>query len=149
MLADEPVASLDPKAANLILSLLKKINKEFGTTILCNLHQVDLAKKYSDRLVGLLDGKIIFDEKSENINKSNLEKYTYNMERNVIKLKVDNKDKDLAIYLKPQWSWKTLTTIGIFSFILVFVVNDLEIDFIKLVTILKVFWRYLIKDAST
>ena len=74
LLADEPVASLDPKAANLILSLLKKINKEFGTTILCNLHQVDLAKKYSDRLVGLLDGKIIFDEKSEKINKSNLEK---------------------------------------------------------------------------
>ena len=74
LLADEPVASLDPKAANLILSLLKKINKEFGTPILCNLHQVDLAKKYSDRLVGLLDGKIIFDEKSENINKSNLEK---------------------------------------------------------------------------
>ena len=74
LLADEPVASLDPKAANLILSLLKRINQEFGTTILCNLHQVDLAKKYSDRLVGLLDGKIIFDERSENINRSNLEK---------------------------------------------------------------------------
>ena len=56
------------------------------------------------------------------------------MERNVIKLKVDNKDKDLATYLKPQCSWKTLTTIGIFTFVLVFVVNDLEIDFIKLVT---------------
>ena len=56
------------------------------------------------------------------------------MERNVIKLKVDNKDKDLATYLKPQWSRKTLATIGIFSFVLVFVVNDLEIDFIKLVT---------------
>ena len=56
------------------------------------------------------------------------------MDRNVIKLKVDNKDKDLATYLKPQWSWKTLVTIAIFSFVLVFVVNDLEIDFIKLVT---------------
>ena len=53
LLADEPVASLDPKAANLILSLLKRINQDFGTTILCNLHQVDLAKKYSDRIVGL------------------------------------------------------------------------------------------------
>ena len=74
LLADEPVASLDPKAANVILSLLKKINKEFGTTILCNLHQVDLAKKYSDRLIGLLDGKIIFDEKSNQINKTDLEK---------------------------------------------------------------------------
>ena len=68
LLADEPVASLDPKSSNLILSLLKKINQEFGTTILCNLHQVDLAKKYSDRVVGLIDGKIIFDEKSININ---------------------------------------------------------------------------------
>ena len=74
LLADEPVASLDPKSSNLILSLLKKINKEFGTTILCNLHQVDLAKKYSDRVVGLIDGKIIFDEKSDNINEAYLKK---------------------------------------------------------------------------
>ena len=74
LLADEPVASLDPKTSNLILSLLKKINQEFGTTILCNLHQVDLAKKYSDRVVGLMDGKIIFDEKSVNINEVYLKK---------------------------------------------------------------------------
>jgi phosphonate transport system ATP-binding protein len=72
LLADEPVASLDPKAANLIMSLLKKINKEFNITIICNLHQVDLASKYSDRLVGLLDGKIKFDELSSNINKINI-----------------------------------------------------------------------------
>lgn len=74
LLADEPVASLDPKSSNLILSLLKKINQEFGTTILCNLHQVDLAKKYSDRIFGLMDGKILFDEKSENINEAYLKK---------------------------------------------------------------------------
>ena len=74
LLADEPVASLDPKSSNLILSLLKKINQEFGTTILCNLHQVDLAKKYSNRVVGLMDGKIIFDEKSVNINEVYLKK---------------------------------------------------------------------------
>jgi len=74
LLADEPVASLDPKAANLILSLLKRINQDFGTTILCNLHQVDLAKKYSDRIVGIMDGKIIFDENSSKINTTNLEK---------------------------------------------------------------------------
>ena len=74
LLADEPVASLDPKAADLILSLLKKINKEYGTTILCNLHQVDLAKKYSDKMVGLVDGKVIFNEKSSDIDKNYLEK---------------------------------------------------------------------------
>ena len=77
LLADEPVASLDPKSSNLILSLLKKINQEFGTTILCNLHQVDLAKKYSDRVVGLIDGKITFDEISSNINEAYL-KEIYN-----------------------------------------------------------------------
>ena len=74
LLADEPVASLDPKAANLILSLLKKINQEYGTTILCNLHQVDLAKKYSDRIVGLMDGKVVFDEISSNLNNTFLDK---------------------------------------------------------------------------
>jgi len=74
LLADEPVASLDPKSSNIILSLLKKINQEFGTTILCNLHQVDLAKNYSDRVIGLIDGKIIFDEKSSNINEAYLKK---------------------------------------------------------------------------
>ena len=74
LLADEPVASLDPKAANIILSLLKKINQEFGTTILCNLHQVDLAKKYSDRIVGLMDGKVVFDEISSDLENKYLDK---------------------------------------------------------------------------
>ena len=72
LLADEPVASLDPKAANLIMSLLKKINKEFKITIICNLHQVELATQYSDRIVGLLDGAIMFDESTLNINRANI-----------------------------------------------------------------------------
>ena len=69
LLADEPVASLDPKAADLIMSLLKKINKEFNITVICNLHQVSLAVKYSDRIVGLLDGEIKFDQTTTNIDK--------------------------------------------------------------------------------
>ena len=72
LLADEPVASLDPKAADLIMSLLKKINKEFKITIICNLHQVDLASKYSDRIVGLLDGEIVFNKLNSNINRSSI-----------------------------------------------------------------------------
>ena len=70
LLADEPVASLDPKAADLIMSLLKKINKEFKITIICNLHQVELAALYSDRIVGLLDGAIMFDKLATSINKT-------------------------------------------------------------------------------
>ena len=69
LLADEPIASLDPKAADLIMSLLKKINKEFNITVICNLHQVDLAAKYSDRIVGLLDGEIKLDKPASNIDK--------------------------------------------------------------------------------
>ena len=73
LLADEPVASLDPKASNLIMSLLKKINKEFNITILCNLHQIEMAIQYSDRIVGLLDGAIMFDQSTQNINKQNID----------------------------------------------------------------------------
>ena len=74
LLADEPVASLDPKASNLIMSLLKKINKEFNITIICNLHQIDLATRYSDRIVALLDGAIMLDKSTQNINKTNINK---------------------------------------------------------------------------
>ena len=56
------------------------------------------------------------------------------MEKNILELKVNNKNKDLERYLKPQWSWKTLISIVLFCSILVFIVKDLEIDFIKLVT---------------
>ena len=54
------------------------------------------------------------------------------MKKNIFELKINNKDKDLENYLKPQWSWKTLSSIVLFCFILVFIVKDLEIDFIKL-----------------
>jgi len=73
LLADEPVASLDPKAALSTMKLLKKINKDFNITILCNLHQTNLAMEFSDRVIGLSDGSIIFDEEAKflekNINK--------------------------------------------------------------------------------
>ena len=72
LLADEPVASLDPKAADLIMSLLKKINKDYNITVVCNLHQVDLAMKYSDRIIGLLEGQIMFDQIASNIEKKSI-----------------------------------------------------------------------------
>ncbi len=74
LLADEPVGSLDPKSANIIIKLLKEINKKFKITVVCNLHQIDLATKYSDRIVGLLDGSIIFDKSTNNINPSFIKK---------------------------------------------------------------------------
>ena len=54
------------------------------------------------------------------------------MKKNILELKINNKNKDLETHLKPQWSWKTLVSIVLFCSILVFIVKDLEINFIKL-----------------
>ena len=56
------------------------------------------------------------------------------MNKNILELKVDNKDKNFENYLKPQWSWKTLISIILFCSALIFVVKDLEINFIKLLS---------------
>ena len=61
LLADEPISSLDPKNAQRVMDDMLKINREDGITIICNLHSLDVAKKYCDRLIGLSDGKVVFD----------------------------------------------------------------------------------------
>ena len=70
LLADEPVASLDPKAALSTMKLLKKINKDFNVTILCNLHQTNLAIEFSDRIIGLSNGSIVFDKNAKYLDNS-------------------------------------------------------------------------------
>jgi len=61
MLADEPVASLDPVTTFEVMEFLKKINVEDGITTIANLHHVDLALKYATRIVGVNDGRIVYD----------------------------------------------------------------------------------------
>ena len=61
MLADEPIASLDPTSAHKVLSLLRTICKTDGIATLLSLHQVDFAKQYGDRIIGLAHGRVIFD----------------------------------------------------------------------------------------
>ena len=70
LLADEPVASLDPEAALSIMQLLKKISKDFNITVLCNLHQVELASEFSDRVIGLSNGSIVFDDEAKFLEKN-------------------------------------------------------------------------------
>ena len=70
LLADEPVASLDPKAALSTMRLLKKINKEFNITIICNLHQTKLAMDFSDRVIGLSKGLVVFDQEAKFLDKN-------------------------------------------------------------------------------
>ena len=73
LLADEPVASLDPAISMAIMELLRNLSKEFGVTVICSLHQVDLALKFSDRIIGLADGKIIINSQTKIIKKSKIE----------------------------------------------------------------------------
>ena len=56
------------------------------------------------------------------------------MNKNILELKIDNKDKNFEKYLKPQWSWKTFVFIALFISALIFVVKDLEVDFVKLLS---------------
>ncbi|MGL4788743.1 MAG: phosphonate ABC transporter ATP-binding protein [Cetobacterium sp.] len=61
ILCDEPIASLDPQSAKVIMDILKDITEKKGITCIANLHQVDVAMKYSDRVIGLKNGKILFN----------------------------------------------------------------------------------------
>jgi phosphonate transport system ATP-binding protein len=62
ILADEPIASLDPAAAVSVLSLLRDIAHEGGITVLCSLHQVDLVPGFADRVLALRDGRLVTDD---------------------------------------------------------------------------------------
>ena len=70
VLADEPVASLDPELAAIVMHDLARVAREDGVLTLINIHQVDLAKQYSDRIVGLAQGTIVFDGKPEQLTES-------------------------------------------------------------------------------
>jgi phosphonate transport system ATP-binding protein len=67
VLADEPVASLDPASAENVLQVLKDIARERGIAVLCSLHQTDLARRYADRIVALRAGKVVLDAPSTEI----------------------------------------------------------------------------------
>src|SRR5881394_2037655 len=62
ILADEPIASLDPRNTRIVMDALLRINKHFGITVLCNLHSLDLARSYCDRLIGMAAGRVVFDD---------------------------------------------------------------------------------------
>jgi phosphonate transport system ATP-binding protein len=62
LLADEPIASLDPRSAARVMDILRSINRDDGITVICNLHTIDTARTYCDRIIGMRTGQIIFDD---------------------------------------------------------------------------------------
>ena len=61
LLADEPISSLDPRNASIVMEALRKINREDGITVICNLHTLDTARTYCERIIGMKLGSIVFD----------------------------------------------------------------------------------------
>lgn len=72
ILCDEPIASLDPSSARTIMDYLKNINQNMGITCLVNLHQVDVALRYSDRIIGVRKGEIIYDGTPEDLSEQTI-----------------------------------------------------------------------------
>ena len=61
LLADEPIASLDPRSATRVMDTLRNINRADGITVICNLHTIDTARAYCDRIIGMRMGQFVFD----------------------------------------------------------------------------------------
>ncbi|MET0811774.1 MAG: phosphonate ABC transporter ATP-binding protein [Microbacterium sp.] len=70
LLADEPVASLDPESSDQVMSLIREIAMEAGLTVVCSLHQVDLALSWADRIVGLRHGEVVLDTSVDGLSKA-------------------------------------------------------------------------------
>ena len=70
ILADEPVASLDPITANQVMKDFEKINKDLNITVIANMHHVDMALKYAKRVIGIREGLVVFDGPSSQVNES-------------------------------------------------------------------------------
>ncbi|WP_027723953.1 phosphonate ABC transporter ATP-binding protein [Tuberibacillus calidus] len=67
ILADEPIASLDPVTARLVMDDFKRINKEMNITVLLNIHHVEVALEYADRIIGIRKGEVVFDGPSKDV----------------------------------------------------------------------------------
>jgi phosphonate transport system ATP-binding protein len=74
ILADEPIASLDPHNTKVVMDTLQRINREFGITVLCNLHSLELARDYCGRLIGMAAGKVVFDGTPEQLTQAEAQK---------------------------------------------------------------------------
>jgi len=67
VLADEPIASLDPMNAQMVMDDLRRIHEEDGRTVIANLHTLDTARRYCDRVIGMLAGRVVFDGTPEQL----------------------------------------------------------------------------------
>lgn len=83
ILADEPVASLDPESVRVVMDTLRSLVDEDGIAVICNLHQVNLASDYADRIVGIREGQLVLDGRFEELPDGEIDAVYRNVEREV------------------------------------------------------------------
>lgn len=98
ILADEPVASLDPATADEVLDLIHSVSQEDGISAVVSLHQVDLARKYADRIIGLAGGRVVFDGRPEELTEAKVDEL-YRNRRSEPKTEVSGRLLNLPVPL--------------------------------------------------
>jgi phosphonate transport system ATP-binding protein len=73
ILADEPIASLDPESARKVMELLTSLNRDNGITVITSLHQIQMVRRYFERIVALKDGAVVFDGSIDELNDRKLD----------------------------------------------------------------------------
>jgi phosphonate transport system ATP-binding protein len=89
VLADEPIASLDPRNARRVMDALRTINRQDGITVICNLHTLEAARAYCDRIVALAEGQVVFDGPPASLTEDRV--------RDVYGIDADDEDFDAGI----------------------------------------------------
>lgn len=74
LLCDEPIASLDPSSSKIVMDQIRKMTKESNIACIVNLHQVDVAKSYADRIIGIHQGRVVFDDTPQMLTDEMIEK---------------------------------------------------------------------------
>jgi phosphonate transport system ATP-binding protein len=69
ILADEPVASLDPALRHSVMRHIEALNREEGMTVICSLHDIDLVERYATRMVALRDGRLVWEGRADDFNR--------------------------------------------------------------------------------
>lgn len=93
ILADEPIASLDPRNTKIVMDSLLRINRHFGITVVCNLHSLDLARTYCERLIGMAHGRVVFDNVPDALT-DEIARELYGIEAQDV---IETKSSDVAI----------------------------------------------------
>ncbi len=101
LLADEPIASLDPEASRRVMELLTQVNQKDGITVMVTLHQVDFAIKYCQRTVALKDGEVVYDGPSNRLTPAFLRQIYGAASEEMFAHAVPQEKQEAAVYQRP------------------------------------------------